>query len=325
MYPIFDLHCDLLAFLALDATASPQDVERIGCATPFLQQGQVRIQVMALFSLTEKGSVNLGKRQVEIYQKLSQGPDFQHLEKNTPLSKILDPAEAVYMLPAIESASVFSEEEEELQVVLDRFDWLTEQIGTPLYLSLTHHSANRFGGGNGSELGLSEEGRKLLEHLSGRGMAIDMSHTSDALARDILDHIDSQGLDLHVIASHSNFREIQEHKRNLPDWLVAEIVKRKGLIGMNFVRDFVDPDHPERLLDHIRYGFAKGATQAMAFGADYFPPDLLPPEHQHRAPFFHPEHDNASKYPGILAKSGLNEGQSQALCYQNFANFLGLA
>ncbi|MHA3047828.1 hypothetical protein JSO59_010800 [Riemerella anatipestifer] len=32
-----------------------------------------------------------------------------------------------------------------------------------------------------------------------------------------------------------------ENNRNLPDELMLEIIKRKGLIGLNFIKDYIDP------------------------------------------------------------------------------------
>lgn len=324
MTPVFDLHCDLLGFLALDPNAKPEDTHRIGCATPFLFEGNVRLQILALFALTEKNSTTVGLKQTAIYQELCAGPDYKHLAGVSKLEESLaKPMQQVLTLPAIENASNFAEEDEEIQDSLNRLDHIIQQIGNPLYITITHHLENRFGGGNSTEIGLKEDGRRLLDHLNGKGIAIDMSHTSDWLAEDILKYIDAGKLDLKIIASHSNFRTVWEQKRNLPDWLVQEIIQRKGLIGVNFVRDFIDPDNPNRLQEHIQYAFEQGAQDCIAFGGDFFPPDMLPPEHQHRAPFFHPAHENASKYASILADTPITQEQSEALAFKNFLNYLG--
>jgi microsomal dipeptidase-like Zn-dependent dipeptidase len=197
--------------------------------------------------------------------------------------------------------------------------------GTPIYISLTHEPENRFGGGNGSDVGLKEDGKVLLEALSGRGTAIDMAHTSDALAHDILNHIEAKGLDLRILASHSNFRPVTNHKRNLPDELTREIIKRGGLIGLNFVRDFVDPNDSERLYEHIRYAVKSGAGDNLAWGADFFSTTSLPAKYQDRMPIFHPEHNNASVYPTLLDRiqSDIPQMNPEKLCFENFLRFIG--
>ncbi len=71
---------------------------------------------------------------------------------------------------------------------------------------MTHHGENRFGGGNSTGIGLKKDGEALLEYISEKKIAIDLSHTSDALAGDILNYIVKNKLGLSVLASHSNFR-----------------------------------------------------------------------------------------------------------------------
>ena len=70
-------------------------------------------------------------------------------------------------------------------------------------------------------------------------IAIDLSHTSDFLAHDILNYIDKMGLNVRTIASHSNFRKIAEVVRNLTDEIAKEILKRGGVIGFNLFKSFV--------------------------------------------------------------------------------------
>ncbi len=59
---------------------------------------------------------------------------------------------------------------------------------------MTHHTENRFGGGNFSEVGLKEDGKVLLDYLTDKNIVIDLAHTSDALAFGILNYIDHKKL-----------------------------------------------------------------------------------------------------------------------------------
>ena len=217
-------------------------------------------------------------------------------------AELLADDDVIYAIPSLESASSFAEEKEALSRSLARLEQLMALVGRPLYISLTHHPENRFGGGNKTKnIGLKPDGKVLLEYLSGRGIAIDLSHTSDSLAHGIIDHIEAKSLDLRLMASHSNFREVQDHNRNLPDELALELLKRKGILGINFVRDFMGPDDPNKLFEHVRKGLDLGMGDCLAWGADFFPPSLLPAEmREYRDPIFHPEHEDASKYPGLL-------------------------
>ena len=138
-----------------------------------------------------------------------------------------------------------------------------------LYVSLTWNHENRFGGGNASQVGLKRDGELFLDYLSEQRVAIDLSHTSDALAHDILNYIDRKGLKLTPIASHSSFRSIKDCPHNLPDDLAREIIRRGGMIGINFVRHFIG-DRPEDFLEHIHHGIALGAENSLSLGADFY-------------------------------------------------------
>ena len=190
------------------------------------------------------------------------------------------------------------------------------------YIGLTHHTENRFGGGNYTEgIGLKDDGKKLLDYISGKNIPIDFSHTSDLLAEGILDHIDRQNLKIPVIASHSNFREIYTHPRNLTDEFAKEIIHRDGIIGVNFLRAFLDPEVPERLFDHIFHGFQIGGQKAICFGADYFYTKDF--EDSSRHPFYFPLVENAGKYPSLIEslKDKLSEEDLENLSYRNSLEF----
>ena len=182
-------------------------------------------------------------------------------------------------------------------------------------------SENRFGGGNSTKTGLKEDGKSLLNYISGKKIAIDFSHTSDVLAFDVFDYLSKFNLDIPVIASHSNFREIFNHPRNLPDEIAKEIIKRKGLIGINFLRAFLNDNNPNAIYDHILYGLNMGA-HSICFGADYFYTDSHPD--QSRKPFFFKEHENASCYPLILkGLSGkIPPDVLEAISNKNVINFI---
>lgn len=297
-YPIVDLHCDLLSYLDTAAGSSIHDTEAIGCALPHLKAGGVKLQVMALFSLTEAGSAEAGLRQVAFYKAITkEGTGFRHLEKGTTWEMMMAD-DAVYTLAAIENASCFFEEKENLKEGFRRFEWMAKALGGPLYLTITHHAENRFGGGNFTSVGLKPDGKALLEFLDGRGVAVDLSHTCDLFAHELLEYIDRRGLDLRVLASHSNFRPVWDHVRNLPDDLTQAVRAKGGLVGLNLVRDFVNPEDAGAFAAHVRYGLAQGVP--LAWAADYFSPLIMPPQFAFREPYFHPGHEDARCYPKVM-------------------------
>lgn len=295
--PIADLHCDLLSYLAEVPKRTLYDPES-RCSMPLLKEGGVVFQTMAVFTETKAGSVECAERQISAFKSLP----FE-----------LDGA------LAIENASGILEEDEDFEKGLERL----RGIGPFLYISLTWNNENRFGGGNAAQIGLKRDGELLLEYLNGKGHCIDLSHTSDALAHDILNYIDKKSLDVIPIASHSNFRAITDVPRNLPDEIARELIRRKGLIGINFVRHFIGKT-PSDFLRHIEHALSLGGEDRICFGADFFAALTIPAELDYLKPFFFSDFDNASCYPRLLelARPLFSEAQLEKIAYANFKEFM---
>lgn len=300
MYLVADLHCDLLEYLEKNSGARPFD-EAVRCSIPQLRKGNVAFQVLAIYCSTDDQSVKSGMGQVAIFEELgSKYPkDFLRVRTFSDIAGAQSQGK-IAILPAIENASGFSSETEPLKSCLSRFDQLIDKIGPILYLSLTHFGENRFSGGNATQgVGLESDGKELLHHLSGKKIAIDLSHTSDAAADDILNTIEKRGLDIPVIASHSNFRTVASHERNLPDDIAKEIIRRKGLIGLNFICDFIGTRGKRCFLEQIEYALKMGAEKVLCLGADFFhtPSAIrqfkMPADYQ----FFYEGFDSSACYP----------------------------
>lgn len=306
-FPIIDLHSDLLSYLTDQPGRSPEDaLSRSSYAQ--LMQGNVKLQTLAIFSLTKKGSTLKAKTQID--QFLTLPP--------TPIS----------FLPAFENASCFAEEAEPLSQVIKRLEGHVKTLSKVFYISLTWDDENRFGGGNRTTIGLKEDGKQLLEWMSGKKIAIDLSHTSDPLAYDILDFTLQKGLNIPVLASHSNFRKISDYPRNLPEEIAKEIIARKGVIGLNFFAPFIHKTDPSALARHVEYALDLGAEHALCFGADFFcdadAPHLL---HKYqRKEAYYTSLSNSACYPYALElftqNLGLKEEQLLKIAIQNAHAFL---
>ena len=318
--PIIDMHCDLLVYMLTHPQPHPEKRD-FGASFPFLREGNVQLQTMAIYTSVEPESSAQGVAQSAIYKKLLQdfAPEFYQAEAGFQC----DQNPGIATVVSIESASGLANETEPLDNAFKNLEKILDNSGKVFYISLTHHLENRFGGGNYATAGLKPDGEALLDYISGREIAIDLSHTSRALAEDILNYTYSKGLKVPVIASHSNFVEVWNHPRNLTKAHAEEIISRGGLIGMNFLRAFVDNDRPEALLEHIEYGMnLPGGEQAVCFGADFFFLDDHPD--QTRIPFLFPQHENASKYQGILDDLGnrLTAEQKARLAHRNVERFI---
>lgn len=318
--PIIDLHCDLLVYLLMNPEATPAD-GAFGASFPFLKDGNVGLQVMAIFTAVEEESSKRGVAQSVIYRQMLEDYSKDVFQGGAGFQS--SPDQGIGMVASLESASGICNESEPLDNAFRNLETIIDNVGRLFYISFTHHTENRFGGGNYATVGLKPDGEALLDYMDGKEIAIDLSHTSDALAHEILDYTYRKGLKVPVIASHSNFRDIWDHPRNLTRENAQEIINRGGLIGMNFLRAFLNNDEPGALLDHIRYGFdLPGGEQAISFGADFFYTGDFPDPA--RDPYYFPEHEDATKYHTLINQLGedLNEDQLKGLAHKNVERFI---
>lgn len=309
---ICDLHCDLLYYLAIDPKHTDEDLI-VRCAHSQLKSGGVGLQTMAIFAETGKDSSVTGEKEFACYLSLSESkwkrltkPEFSPDEKR------------ISHFYAIENASALIEEDEPLELVFKRLDMMRKRAGAPpLYIIMTWNTENRFGGGNlAPGIGLKPDGKALLEYMSGKGIAIDLSHTSDALAHDILSTIDKNKLKVTPLASHSNFREVTNHARNLPLELAQEIAKHRGVIGLNLVRPFIGIPFEEHLRKQVEYAVKHNLASSLVFGADFFYDDV--DIASVNRPFFEEGYDTSACYPKILSLLPAVPGLPNA----NFKNYL---
>ncbi len=123
--------------------------------------------------------------------------------------------------------------------------------------------------------GLSAQGRKLVRIAGEMGVLLDVSHASDATARQML-----ASSKLPVIATHSNARAVVQHARNLPDDLISAIARSGGVVGLNAHCPFAagrsrcTTADLVRQVQHVRQ---VGGDAVLALGLD-FDGDILAPD-----------------------------------------------
>lgn len=318
--PIFDLHNDLLSFLTEKENRSVLDpISR--CSYLQMKQGGIKTQTLAIFTQTGSNSVYSAQKQSEKLQQLWK----EHSDFFSPIQEVHPTA--ISTIAAFENASGFANEQEPLIVSLQRLEKHQNTIGPLFYIGITWNEENRFGGGSDTSVGLKPDGLYLLEWLDGRKIPIDVSHASDALAYDVLTAIDQNNWRISLIASHCNFRNMHCCSRNLPDELVHEIVRRKGLIGLNFFAPFVHKEDSNGLIKHVEYALKINAEEALCFGADFFcdQDSNLQAKYPGQSLYF-PLYDTAACYPVLLerlvSELGLTLPALRSIAYENARSFL---
>ena len=135
-------------------------------------------------------------------------------------------------------------------------------------LGLHHFFDNALGGSmhGRSQAGLTPFGRDVLARMDALGLIVDLAHSSDAVARDVLSLSDRP-----VIVSHTGLVAAcpSTGNRNLPDATMREIAARGGLIGVTFFKGAVCNISADGIADTIVAALAMLGEDAVALGSDF--------------------------------------------------------
>ena len=145
-------------------------------------------------------------------------------------------------------------------------------------LTLTHWYNNEISGSSASlpsqRSGLTQFGRDIVKEMNVLGMLIDVAHLSDNGFYDVISSSSTP-----IVASHSNARKLCGHSRNLTDDQILTLSKKGGVIGINFLPDFLNYSGKAKVSDivrHIEYIAGLGGIDCVGFGSDFDGIDSLP-------------------------------------------------
>jgi membrane dipeptidase len=131
---------------------------------------------------------------------------------------------------------------------------------------------NRMAGGTGHPGPLSDEGRAIVRALDRAGIIHDTSHLAEESFWQLLDLATGP-----VMASHCNCQAIVPGDRQLSDKMIRALVKRDGVIGLNFYDEFLLPPEQYKkrrcrmsdIIAHVRHmADLIGSTRYIALGTD---------------------------------------------------------
>jgi len=136
-------------------------------------------------------------------------------------------------------------------------------------VSFTHMGRTAFADGSGEDStgsGLTRAGIEALGVAEELGMLMDVSHLSASGVDDVLARATRP-----VVASHSSAFSLLAHHRNLTDDRLRAIAASGGVVGVNFMAGFVDPDRPtvERLVDHVLHVASVAGAGHVGLGPDF--------------------------------------------------------
>lgn len=118
--------------------------------------------------------------------------------------------------------------------------------------------------------GLSDYGRDFVTRLFQLNVIVDFAHVHATTVMDVLKiHDTLPDPKPPMVVSHTGFRAICNHSRNLGDDLATEMVKRGTLLGVAFFPQAICGEKIDDVVDGFRYAVDRWGIDHVALGSDY--------------------------------------------------------
>ena len=133
--------------------------------------------------------------------------------------------------------------------------------------------------------GLSDFGKKVVEHMNKIGMLVDVSHVGEKTFWDIMETTTKP-----IIASHSSVYALCPFRRNLKDEQIKAIARNHGVIQINFNSGFIDSTVMRREDNFIKNHQAEYDSLQHATNSEYIAEEMIHNKYRNesdklRAPF----------------------------------------
>ncbi|MGR5231826.1 dipeptidase [Vibrio rotiferianus] len=123
------------------------------------------------------------------------------------------------------------------------------------------------GGGSKQDMGVTELGKKFIEHANANGVIVDVSHSSNQTAIDAAKYSKKP-----IIASHSNVAAIHDISRNMSDEAIKAVGATGGAVCTTGVGLFLNSEadaSPKRYAEHVEYTANLIGRDKTCFSTDY--------------------------------------------------------
>lgn len=142
-------------------------------------------------------------------------------------------------------------------------------------ITLTWNYQNCFGYPNSlnpsvMNQGLTDFGKEGIRYMNDLGIMIDVSHLSDGGFYDVAELSKKP-----FVASHSNYRGISPHPRNLTEEMIRLLANKGGIIGLNFCPKFLSADITSNdskvsdMIRHVKKIIQFGGEECVSIGSDF--------------------------------------------------------
>lgn len=135
---------------------------------------------------------------------------------------------------------------------------------------------SHIGGAWNSDEGLTDFGKEVVRECERLGIVVDVSHMSVKSFWDTAENTKKP-----IVASHSNYKDISPHDRNLDRDQLALIIEKGGIVGVNLCCSHVnikkysdtsvmyDDDFLGDIAAHVYYCLEHGGEKTLCLGCDW--------------------------------------------------------
>ena len=261
---LFDLHCDSITeykklnsnFLCKDTQFSLREFDKF----------EKLCQAMAIFIPDEyrgEEAFCYFKDHMEYLKKIVSEQSIAEIAYNAKdIERITNDKRAAFLI-AIEGGAALAGKLENIDEI--------SNLGVRL-MTLVWNGENEIASGHSSAKGFTEFGKEAVAKLEQKNIIIDVSHLNDIGFEQLCGFAKKP-----FIATHSNLREVCEHKRNLKSEQFEEIIRRKGLVGINLYKLFLSDDgigDRDSVYRHIYKMLELGGEDVIACGSDFDGADI---------------------------------------------------
>lgn len=258
---LFDLHCDTPFEMYKKSVALRNNGLHIDFdkASAFEQYGQV----MAIWTENTLENEAAWTQFHRIYSDFSEklkGENAVLCRTSANYSEAVRAGKAPIFL-AVEGASLLCGD-------LSRLDTLYV-IGVR-FLTLAWKGESIIGGAYNTDLPLTPFGRAVVERCFSLGITVDVSHAGEAVISECLSM--AEAAKKPIVATHSNYRALCSHPRNLWDADAHAIAKTGGLLGISLAPMHLDAMGQADIMTvcrHILHGLSLGLSESICLGCDF--------------------------------------------------------
>ena len=303
---LFDLHCDSIVaykekgtdFLSRETQFSLNELKNFDrlCQTMavFIPDQLRKEPAKEYFDLHVAYLRQLLEQQADLAEQALSAADIERITRDGKCACIL----------SVESGAALAGKLENVKYLAD--------CGVKM-LTLVWNGENELGSGHDTDHGLTVFGKQVIAEMEAQKIIVDVSHLNDRGFEDLCEIATRP-----FIATHSNLRAVAGHRRNLTDAQFREIVKRKGLVGINLCQIFIsdegkgDVDHMYRHIDRM---LELGGEHVIACGSDFDGADI---EEGLNTPV------KFAKAADYLLKKGISEQIVNKMYFENAMEFFRL-